>query len=331
MKVQRVLVTGGTGFIGSHLVDRLVVNGFKVVVLDNLSTGRAENIQCHLKDDSVRLFKGDVKNYDDVSRAVDSGVDAVFHLAAVTSVSQSIKDPVLTNLVNVDGTLNVLRASLKVGIKRVIYASSSAVYGEAERMPIAEDSTTRPIAPYGVSKLISERYCREFNDVSGLETVCLRFFNVYGARQANNQYSGVILSFLNKLMCGEPPIIYGDGMQSRDFVCVKDVVNAMLLALNCENAYGEVFNIGTGSSTTIKRLAEVLIDLLERDVEPIYAERRFGDISNSCADIGKARRILGYIVKEFRTLPFSRYQVYQEFPQGTFGLIELIKTNKLEK
>ena len=292
--VDRVLVTGGAGFIGSHLVDRLMGEGFEVVVLDDFSSGKGENLNQHFGKANFCLVEGDVRNKADVRKAL-KGVDVVFHLAAIVSVDFSVKNPLLVNEVNVDGTLNVLRESLKAGVKRFVYASSCAVYGEPVHLPINEEHPAKPLSPYGVSKLAAEHYCRVFHEVYGLETVCLRFFNVYGSRQVIGPYSGVVMNFIDRLKCGKQPIIYGDGEQTRDFVFVKDVADACAGAMRCEDCVGEVINVGSGMETSINELANVLVGLFGlRDVTPVYAEPKAGDIRRSCADLSKAERLLGY-------------------------------------
>jgi len=292
--VERVLVTGGAGFIGSHLVDGLMGGGFDVVVLDDFSGGRRENLSVHFGKPNFCLVEGDVRVKADVEKALD-GVDVVFHLAAIVSVDFSVKNPLLVNEVNVGGPLNVLRESLNAGVKRFVYASSCAVYGEPVNLPINEEHPTKPMSPYGVSKLAAEHYCRVFYEVYGVETVCLRFFNVYGPRQVVGPYSGVIMKFIDRLKRGEGPIIYGDGEQTRDFVFVGDVVDACLRGMRCENCVGETINVGSGVETTVNKLADGLIELFGMcDVKPVYAEPRAGDIRRSCADLGKAERLLGY-------------------------------------
>ena len=292
--VNRVLVTGGAGFIGSHLVDELMNSDLDVVVLDDLSSGKRDNFSQHLGKPSFCLVEGDIRNSADVKKALD-GVDAVFHLAANVSVDFSVKNPLLVNEVNVDGTLNVLRESLKAGVKRFVYASSCAVYGDPVHLPIDEEHPTKPMSPYAVTKLAAEHYCRVFYEVYGLETVCLRFFNVYGPRQVIGPYSGVITKFIDRLKRGEAPTIYGDGKQTRDFVFVEDVVDACLRAMRRKNCVGEVINVGTGVETSINKLASVLAELFNlRNVEFVYAEPQAGDIRRSCADLSKAERLLGY-------------------------------------
>lgn len=291
---SRILVTGGAGFIGSHLVDRLMKEGYEVVVLDNFFTGKIENIKHHLESGMFYLVKGDIRSSDNVKEAIRN-VDAVFHLAAIVSVPLSIEKPLLVNDVNVRGTLNLLEASLKADVKRFIYTSSCAVYGEVDRLPIDERCPTNPISPYAVSKLAAEYYCKVFFENYGLDTLCLRYFNVHGPRQVRDSYSGVITQFIDRLKQRKPPIIYGDGQQTRDFVHVRDVVEANMLALNCQHGFGEVINVGTGKQTTINQLAEVLLELSGRSyLKPKYVAPRKGDIRNSCADISKAKRALGY-------------------------------------
>lgn len=294
MQSLKILVTGGAGFIGSHLVDRLMKKSYEVVVLDNFSAGKVENIQRHLGDQSFDLVKGDIRNSEDVRKAV-RGVDVVFHLAAIVNVPLSIEDPLLVNDVNVRGTLNLLEASVKEDIQRFIYVSSCAVYGEARYLPINEEHPIMPLSPYGISKFTAEHYCKIFHMIHGLKTVCLRFFNVYGPKQSEGPYSGVITQFINRLKQGKPPIIYGDGKQTRDFVYVEDVVEASMRALNSQNCVGKVINVGTGKPTAVNELANVLMELFkEAGTKSEYGPPRAGDIQDSYADIGKARRVLGY-------------------------------------
>lgn len=288
------MVTGGAGFIGSHLVDRLIGEGFDVVVLENFSYSRWENLNRHLDKANFCLINGDVLNTADVRKAL-TGVNVVFHLAAITSVDFSVKNPKLVDDVNVGGTLNVLRESLKAGVERFVYASSCAVYGEPIRLPVDEEHPTKPLSPYGVSKLAAEHYCRVFYSVYGLETVCLRFFNVYGPRQRIGPYSGVMMHFIDKLRIGKQPTIYGDGKQTRDFVYVKDVAEACVRAASSKNCVGEAINIGSGIEVPINEVAKTLARLMKvQGVKPDYAKSRAGDIRHSCADISKARKLLNY-------------------------------------
>ena len=291
--VNRVLVTGGAGFIGSHLVDRLVDEGFEVVVLDNFSTGNLENLRSHIGKENFRIIKGDVRNKTDVKEAVED-VDCIFHLAAIVSVELSVKNPLLVNEVNVCGTLNILEESLKLNLKRFVYLSSCAVYGDPMYLPIDEKHPTKPLSPYGVSKLAAEHYCIAFYKVYGIQTVCLRLFNVYGPRQSKGPYSGVISRFIDRLKCGKPPIIYGDGEQTRDFIFVDDVVDACLRAMNCRNCVGESINVGSGVETSINELARIISGLFGmQKIKPVYTKPRIGEVGRSCADMDKAEKLLG--------------------------------------
>jgi UDP-glucose 4-epimerase len=251
----------------------------------------------HFGKSNFCLFKGDVREEADVKKALE-GVDIVFHLAAIVSVDFSVKNPLLVNEVNVDGTLNVLRESLNAGVKRFVYASSCAVYGEPVYLPVNEEHPAKPMSPYGVSKLAAEHYCRVFYEVYGLETVCLRFFNVFGSRQVIGPYSGVIVNFINRLKRGRQPIIYGDGEQTRDFVFVKDVADACLRAMSRKNCVGEAINVGTGVEVSINTLANVSAELFNlHSIKFDYLEPRTGDIKRSCADLNKAERLLGFASK----------------------------------
>ncbi|MCD6100328.1 MAG: SDR family oxidoreductase [Candidatus Marinimicrobia bacterium] len=286
------LITGGAGFIGSNIVEELLKRGEKVRVLDNFSTGKRENILPFL--DRIELIEGDIRSYHIVREAVD-GVDFVLHQAALPSVPRSIKDPITTNEVNVGGTLNILNAALDAGVKRVVYASSSSIYGNSEVLPKREDMTPNPMSPYAVSKLAGEKYCRVFSEIYGLETVCLRYFNVFGPRQdPNSQYSAVIPKFIAAMKKGERPTIYGDGKQSRDFTYVANVVVANLLVCQVNHGIGEIFNIACGERHSLINLINNLNEVLGVHVEPSFAEARKGDIRHSMADISKAQKMLGY-------------------------------------
>lgn len=287
-------MTGGAGFVGSHIADRLIEDGHKVRVLDNLSAGCLENLRDLLGREGFHFMKGDVADPSTLRKALKN-VEVVFHEAALVTVPRSIVDPIPTNEVNVTGTLRLLKASADLGVQRLIYASSSSVYGDCGKRKIKEDSIPRPMSPYAVSKLAAENYCLTFNTLDRLETVNLRYFNVYGPRQSVGPYSGVITAFQDRLRKSQPPIIQGDGRQTRDFVHVRDVVEANMLAMAVKKAAGEAFNIGTGLSTSISKLAEIIIEARGREkIRPVYAPPRRGDVRHSCADIGKARRILGY-------------------------------------
>ena len=287
-------MTGGAGFIGSHLVDRLVKEGCEVVVLDNFSTGRIENLQPVLNRKRFSLVQGDIMNPKDVNRAIENA-DAVFHLAAFVNVQLSMENPMLANDVNVKGTLNLLRASVEKNVSRFVYASTCAVYGEARHLPINEEHPLSPTSPYGISKLAAEQHCRVLYQTVGLKTVCLRFFNVYGPRQFTAPYGAVITRFVKSLKNNRPLTIHGDGKQTRDFLYVGDVVEACALSLSSKNCVGEVINIGTGVGTTINELAGLLAKLMKKDQTALrHVASRKGDIRHSYADTGKAQRILGY-------------------------------------
>ena len=290
----RFLVAGGAGFIGSHIVDRLLKEDMEVIVLDNLYTGTLENISKHKSNRKFRFIRGDVRNGDLVKRAIKN-VDVVFNEAAIVGIPRSIEDPVLANDVNVGGTLTLLKASLEAGVKRYVQASSASVYGNTNMLPIKETSGPNPISPYAVAELAAENYARVFYSAYGLETVCLRYFNVFGPRQDYSIYSGVIPIFLNQLLRGERPTIYGDGKQTRDFVYVEDVVEVNMLALTTQEATGEVFNIATGLPSSI---CEVLKSLQEKtgtkNLKPLYKRTRSGDIRHSYASIEKAKKFLKY-------------------------------------
>jgi dTDP-glucose 4,6-dehydratase len=293
-KNSRILVTGGAGFIGSHIVDKLVRIDAEVTVLDNLDTGKMENIAQHEKNSNFKFVKGDIRNLRLVKQLVKDA-DAVINLAAISSVQRSVENPLLVNDVNVKGTLNLLKASVDSNQKRFVQASSAAVYGESQTIPVREDFTLNPLSPYAVSKLTDENYARVFNQIYGLETVCLRLFNVYGPRQANNPYSGAITIFANELCANQPPTIFGDGKQTRDFVFVEDVVSAIMLALTEENAVGEIFNIASGNATTINKIVQILQKIMDKkNLKPVHDKPRKGDIRNSYASIEKARATIGY-------------------------------------
>jgi UDP-glucose 4-epimerase len=294
MHNSRILVTGGAGFIGSRLVDCLIREGHEVAVLDNLFACKTSNLKKHLSKSSSHLIKGDIRDSRAVKKAVKDAT-TVFHLAAIVDVPLSVKNPVLSNDVNVAGTLSVLEASLTENVDRFIYISSCAVYGEARSLPINEEHPTTPLSPYGVSKLAAENYCRNYREIHGLNTCCLRLFNVYGPGQHAGSYSGVISKFIRKVQNGESPVVYGDGKQTRDFIHIKDVIDACILAMENVQTDGGPFNIGTGKPTTIRELADIAIELSDKtNIKPIHEEPRKGDIENSYADISKARKTLNF-------------------------------------
>ena len=289
---MRALVTGGAGFIGSNLVDALLERGDDVVVLDNFASGRRERMDEF--GDRIRLVEGDLRSYERV-HAATKGVEVVFHQGALPSIPRSIQDPLTTNAVNVDGTLNVLLAARDEQVRRVVFASSSSIYGDAPGLPRVETQAPAPLAPYAVAKLAAESYCRAFWRVYSLETVSLRYFNVFGPRQdPTSQYAAVVPRFINRILNGEPPLIYGDGEQRRDFTYVGDVVQANLRAAEANGISGESFNIASGESRSVNELARVVAKTLDSEIEPIYLDPRRGEIRDSAADIGKALSRLGY-------------------------------------
>ncbi len=284
MKNKKVVVTGGLGFIGSNIVERLN-NDNEVLIVDDQSSGKIENIK-HLDFTKIDTTLGSITTIN--LEEIFDGCDYVFHQAAKTSVPESINDPLSSNEVNITGTLRVLEAAKNVNIKKLVFASSSAVYGDAETLPLIEDVPVRPLSPYAATKAAGELYCSVYSEVYGLPTVSLRYFNVFGSRQdPNSQYAAVIPNFIDKLLKNESPVIYGDGEQSRDFVSVKSVVNANVLA--AESKETGSFNIGLGMSTTVNKLFEMINDILGKDITPVYESERPGDIKHSVADISKAR------------------------------------------
>jgi nucleoside-diphosphate-sugar epimerase len=288
----RVLVTGGAGFIGSHLAGRLLREGHDVRVLDNFSTGSRSNLAA--LGDSVDLVEGDIQSYERVHNAVQE-CEVVFHQAALPSVPRSIQDPLTSHSVNVVGTLNLLLASRDSGVRRVVYASSSSIYGADRTLPKSEDRAPMPIAPYAVSKLASEGFCRSFSEVYGLETVALRYFNVFGPDQDPlSQYAAVIPKFISALLEGVAPTVHGDGEQSRDFTYIDNVIDANLRAATADGVSGQTFNVACGDRISLNRLLDDLRRIIGTDLEASYVESRPGDVKHSLADIGKAEEMLGY-------------------------------------
>lgn len=288
----KVLVTGGAGFIGSHVVDRLVKDGYKVKVLDNLSSGKLDNIQGHLSSKRVDFVEGDIRDVSFVRKSLE-GIDTVIHMAALVSVPLSIENPTLTFDINLLGTLNMLRTSIEKHVNRFVFISSCAVCGDPASLPVSEKTEAHPISPYAESKLIGERYCLGFSERQMLRSVVLRFFNVYGPRQGMNEYSGVITRFIERCKNKLPMTIYGDGLQTRDFVNVEDVARAVSISIKSK-IDGEVFNIGSGHATSINELAKTILELADIDLEICHEKSRSGDIRASYADISKAQKLLGY-------------------------------------
>ena len=290
--MSRFLVTGAAGFIGSHIAEKLISDGHDVRVLDNLSTGRRENLGTF--GDNITFIEGDIRNAETVSEAV-SGVECVIHQAALASVPRSIADPSATNEVNVQGTLNLLEAARKESVRRFVYASSSSVYGDGRALPKHEEMVPEPKSPYAVSKLAGELYCRVYREIHGLETVSLRYFNVFGPRQArDSQYADVVPIFVSSLLAGRSAEIFGDGEQSRDFTYVANVVAANLHACQASVTPKAVYNVACGQRFTLNSLYERLQNMVRSNVKPRYAEPRVGDVRHSQASIDAIQRDLGY-------------------------------------
>jgi UDP-glucose 4-epimerase len=289
--MARALVTGGAGFIGSNLVRGLLERGDDVRVLDNFSTGNRAN----LAGLDVEIVEGELRSYERVHNAV-RGREVVYHLGALGSVPRSVQDPLTSSAVNVEGTLNVLLAARDEGVRRVVFASSSSVYGAQTRLPVDESLPTDPISPYGVAKLAAERYCVSFSRVyESFETVVLRYFNVFGPRQSPfSQYAAMVPLFITAIAAGEQVTIFGDGEQSRDFTYVANVVDATMRAADAQGANGRIFNVAAGSPASVKDVAAAIGRIVGKPVEQTYAPPRPGDIRNSWADVSAAREVLGY-------------------------------------
>jgi nucleoside-diphosphate-sugar epimerase len=289
---MRYLVTGGAGFIGSNTVDELVRRGHGVVVLDDLSAGKEENL-AEVRN-KITFIKGSISDIEIVQKAMQQA-EFVLHLAARTSVPRSVKDPIETNRINIDGTLNVLVAARDNKVKRVIFAASSSAYGETPVLPKVESMQPQPISPYGVTKYVGELYAQVFGRCYGLETVCLRYFNVFGPRQdPDSPYSGVLSRFASAFLNEEPPVVYGDGEQTRDFTYVDNAVQANLLACEASGAASEIFNVGTGQRISLNQTLDLLRQFSGKQLAAKYDPPREGDIRDSQADITQAREILQY-------------------------------------
>jgi len=290
--MAKYLVTGGAGFIGSNIVEELVRLKHSIRVLDNFSTGSKANLAPFMN--SIELVEGDIRDKKILSKALRD-IDFVFHLAALRSVAKSVEDPVETHDVNATGTLNLLIAAKEAGVQRFIYSSTCAAYGDAKTFPQRESDTVAPISPYGASKLAGETYCMVFAKTLGLEAVALRYFNVYGPRQnPESKYSSVVPGFIFDIMKKRIPVVDWDGKQSRDFVFVKDVVRANILAIKARNASGEVFNVGNGRATTIYEILMQIEKILGKKISPKFGPKREGDVRKVYSDISKAKRILGF-------------------------------------
>jgi UDP-N-acetylglucosamine/UDP-N-acetylgalactosamine 4-epimerase len=294
--MKNVLVTGGAGFIGSHIVDFLINKNYKVRVLDNLSTGSMKNVEHNLCKDNFEFVWGDISDINSVRKACD-GIDLICHQAALGSVPRSIDDPLTSHKSNVNGFLNVLMSAREHNIKRVVYASSSSVYGDDENLPKVENVIGKQLSPYAVTKYIDELYARVFVDLYDLECIGLRYFNVFGPRQSvSGPYPAVVPIFVDKLKNKQRPTINGDGSYTRDFTHVYNVAQANFLSLETEDkrCFGEIFNIGDGKQTSILEAFNLIKNKLKIDLDPIFGEVRKGDVPHTKADISKANRLLGY-------------------------------------
>lgn len=290
--MDKYLVTGGAGFIGSHIAEELVQKGHSVRVIDNFITGKKENIASFLE--RIDLIEGDIRDSEVCKRAVE-GMDFVLHQAALPSVPRSIKDPLLTNEINITGTLNLLLASRDANVQRLVFASSSSVYGDDPQLPKKEGVEGIPLSPYAISKRVGEMYCRVFSQGFGLSTVCLRYFNIFGPRQDPfSQYAAAVPNFITKMLKEESPVIFGDGEQSRDFTYVSNVIEANILASEANEVSGEVFNIAGGEKATVNSMVEKINEVLQKKIKPSYDDVRPGEIKHSFADISKARKVLKY-------------------------------------
>jgi nucleoside-diphosphate-sugar epimerase len=289
---RKVLVTGGAGFIGSHLVRALLERGDDVRVLDNFSTGNRGNLAG--VEGEIEIVEGELRSYERVHNAV-RGQEVVFHQGALPSVPRSVQDPLTTGAVNVEGTLNVLLAARDEGVRRFVFASSSSVYGSQASLPLKESAKPDPISPYGVAKLAAERYCVSFSRVYPIETIALRYFNVFGPRQdPRSEYAAVVPRFITEIMAGRPAPIYGDGEQRRDFTYIANVIDANLRAAETADSNGEVLNIATGRSVSVNELADTIGTVLGKEVQHDYRPARQGEIPASWADVDAARAALGW-------------------------------------
>src|SRR5215470_3841333 len=297
MPDKRYLITGGAGFIGSHIVERLLAEGNNVRVLDNLSSGKEETLTgLPDKSGNLELIRGDIRNLGQVRDAM-KGVQVVFHEAALGSVPRSVEDPITTHDSNITGTLNVLLAARDAGVRRLVYASSSSVYGETPVLPKHEDMAPQPLSPYALSKLAGEHYCSVFKHAYGFEAVALRYFNIFGPRQdPESHYAAVIPRFVTAMLSGRRPVIYGDGMQSRDFTYVDNVVEANLLASRADGVAGRVFNVACGGRFTLLDLLGRLKAITGSALEPVHEAARAGDVRDSQASIEAAQGAFGYRV-----------------------------------
>lgn len=311
-----MLVTGGAGFIGSHLVDNLLASGHEVVVIDDLSSGKRQNLQLHAGKRSFRLVKGSVCDRSLVRRNLD-GVSTVFHLAAISNVARSVLDPCLIDRVNVGGTVTMLDEARRKGVSRFVLASSAAVYGNSYTPPLSEEMAPAPDSPYGASKASCEDYCNSFYRAYGLGTVVLRYFNVYGPRSTEGDYSAVMMRFAQRLAAGSPLVIYGDGNQTRDFVNVDDVVRASILAVRSSRAVGDTFNVGTGRRISVNALAKIFLREGRLGQDRVIREKaRRGEIRQSWAAMSKPRRVIGFSAKTSISAGVRRFLRWYDSSSG---------------
>jgi len=292
--MAKVLVTGGAGFIGSNLTEALLKMGHQVRVLDDFSTGKKENLAYNEAYPFLELVEGDIRDVTTCQKAME-GIEYVFHQAALPSVQRSVEDPLTSNAVNTGGTLNLLVAARDAGVRRLIYAASSSAYGDTPTLPKHEEMVPSPLSPYALQKFTGEVYGRLFFELYGLETISLRYFNIFGPKQdPNSIYSAVIPRFIDALVSGRPPVIYGDGEQSRDFTYIDNVVHANLLAMNAVRTQGEVVNVACGRRVSLNQLVKILQDIIGSHVSPRYEETRQGDVRHSLADIKRVKTLLNY-------------------------------------
>lgn len=290
--MPKYLITGGAGFIGSHLASRLLADGQSVRILDNFSSGRRSNLE--LLAGQVEVMEGDLRSAEDCKKSC-SGIEVIFHEAAVPSVPRSVEDPVTSHSANIDGTFNILMAARDAGCRRLVYAASSSAYGDAAELPKREAMRPQPLSPYAVNKLVGEYYCQVFASCYNLETISLRYFNVFGPRQdPKSQYAAAIPAFVTSIMRGESPTIYGDGEQTRDFTYIDNVVQANLLASKAPGVKGQVVNVACGQSISVNAIISQINKLLGTNVPPRYVPVRAGDVKHSLADISAARALIGY-------------------------------------
>ncbi|MDD4891584.1 MAG: SDR family oxidoreductase [Phycisphaerae bacterium] len=293
---MHILVTGGAGFIGSHLVDRFLAEGFRVRILDNFATGRRENLAHLANEPRAELFEGDIRKLGDLAKAC-RGIDVISHQAAIPSVPRSVAEPVLTHETNVDGTFNLLMAAREAKVKRVTFAASSSAYGDVEQSPKVETIRPQPKSPYAIHKLVGEYYMNVFAKQFGLPTVALRYFNVFGPRQdPTSQYSAVIPAFITRMLAGKAPTIYGDGQQSRDFTFIENVKQANFLAATAAKVNGEVVNVATGRQISLLQMVDLINKMLGTNLKATHEPERAGDVKHSLADIRAAETLLGYRV-----------------------------------